>query len=86
LGDVGYLIDLGEEFVGLKGLGQIDDGLFSVVNEIGIVGDPLLADRPQTLEEIGSPIVDPDPVAIRFDLNNCHQLPSLRKNAPFSIG
>jgi hypothetical protein len=72
LGDIGYLIDLGKELIGLKGLGQINDGLFLIIDEIGVIGNPLVGDGPQPLEEIGGSIIDPDPVAIRLNLNSCH--------------
>jgi hypothetical protein len=61
-----------EELIGLQCLGQVNNGLLLIVDQIGVVRDPFFGDGPQALEEIGSPVVYTDPVDIGFDFNGWH--------------
>jgi hypothetical protein len=69
LGDIDDLVELVEEFIGLKGFGQINEGFFLIIDEVGVIGDSFSGDRPEAFEKIGRPVVHSNPIDIRSNFN-----------------
>ena len=65
--DVVYLgqrhdrVDALEVLVGLESLCKVDEDVLLVPDEVGVVGHPRLRHGPDPLEQIGGPVVQPDP-------------------------
>ena len=75
-----HLLELREILVGLGRGGQVDDRPFLVGDQVGIIGHPLLGDRPEAFKKVGRPVVDADPEDIRTDLSRRHDLTLLVGN------
>ena len=72
LGQIDDLLDLVKELVRLQRLGQIHDRFLLVIDQIGIVRDALLRDRPQTLKKVGRTVVNANPIDAGFDRYGRH--------------
>ena len=64
---------LGQIVIAQHLFGEVDQrGLF-IFDQIGIIGNPFLTDRPKPLKEIGDPVVYPNPPDPWSDLNRLHK-------------
>jgi len=61
-----------KKIIGKSFFGKVNQRIFLILNQIGIVGNALIQDGPQTLKELCGAVVDANPIDVWSDFDWSH--------------